>query len=876
MSTSKVTPMMEQYLSIKKDYQDTFLFYRLGDFYELFYEDAELGAQLLELTLTARNKQSDQPVPMCGVPYHSAEDYIEKLIEQGYKVAICEQMEPASSKGMVSREVVRVITPGTFIKQGEIQYAENNYLAAVLLADSYYYFAYVDISTGELKVTTLISDDQFIEECATLYIKELIVTQSLDSKVEESLMQYLPHLVISKWDIDRIDFSQGFSQDLTKAISENMQKKVIHLLGDYLYEMQKQVLNHIQPAKVYDVSRYLHIDYFSKRNLELETSLRSNHKEGSLLWVIDDTQTAMGRRLLKQWINRPLLDQQEILSRQHKVGDLLAHFFERMELIDTLKNIYDIERLASKVSLGTITPREFIRLKESLKYIPQLFTLCQSIASDEDMWKDILDALTPLPELVDLIHHYLLDHPAISLTEGGLIKRGVDPQLDQFHEAMTHGKEWILALEQKERELTGIKNLKIKYNKVFGYFIEVTKSYLSLVPEDRYVRKQTLSNAERYITEELKEKERLILTSESQAAQLEYDLFLSLKEQIVPFVQPLQAIAKAVAMLDVFQSFASVSEQYHYIAPQFNNNNRSVHLKDARHPVIEKVIGAHQYVPNDIIMDEDTSILLITGPNMAGKSTYMRQFALNVILAQMGCFVPCSSATLPIFDQIFTRIGASDDLMAGQSTFMVEMMEANQALTYATHKSLLLFDEIGRGTATYDGMALAQAMLIYLHDHVQAKTLFSTHYHELTQLEQTLPALKNIHVLVSEESGQLVFLHQFVPGAADKSYGIHVAALAGLPEEVLTMASSILEALEQQQINNKNTCNEFEGTFKENNTDSDAFVADERSSDAKDQENVDLYLEKISSLDLLNMTLIESMQTLLALQKEAKSFVKRG
>lgn len=790
------TPMMQQYMAIKKDYPDAFLFYRIGDFYELFYDDAIKGAQILELTLTSRSHNATDPIPMCGMPHHAVQNYVDILIEKGYKVAICEQMEdPRLAKGMVKREVIQLITPGTVTDSNVNEAKSNNYLTALTTDDTKLFgFAYTDLSTGELKTSHLDSLEAVINEVVNLRSKEIVVDQSIDERIQDSFKKL--NIMVSHQ--NKIEVKAELSY-LTQSLTEKLEKSTVETLLTYITVTQKRSLAHLQKAVAYEPSYYLRMDHYSKYNLELTRSIRSGKKQGTLLWLLDETRTAMGGRLLKQWLDRPLIQKKQIEDRQIKVAELLDHYFERSNLQDELVKVYDLERLAGRVAFGSVNGRDLIQLKTSLRQIPKI----QHVLSDLDdkVFGEMLAKLDPVDDIADLIERSIVDEPPISVTEGNVIKDGYNAQLDKYRDAMTNGKKWMAELEASERKATGIRNLKVGYNKVFGYYIEITKTNLGNVPEGRYERKQTLTNAERFITPALKEKESLILEAEDKSTTLEYELFTKIREQIKQVIDRLQKLAKQVATLDVLQSFVVVSENYHFIKPTLTKNH-SIDIVGGRHPVVEKVMGRQSYVPNDVKMADNVDILLITGPNMSGKSTYMRQLALTVVLAQMGCFVPAESATLPIFDQIFTRIGAADDLIAGQSTFMVEMQEANRAIQNATPQSLILFDEIGRGTATYDGMALAQAIIEFVHNHVHAKTLFSTHYHELTVLDQTLTKLKNVHVGAVEKDGDLVFLHKMEDGPADKSYGIHVAKLAGMPEELLGRADKILKRLE---IKNKDT-----------------------------------------------------------------------
>lgn len=796
---TKNTPMMEQYLAIKDQYKDAFLFYRLGDFYELFNEDAIKVSQLLELTLTSRNRNADDPIPMCGVPHHSAQGYIDTLVEQGYKVAICEQMEdPKQVKGMVKREVVQLITPGTLMEGKGIEAKANNFLTAVTQVKDKFGFAYVDLSTGELKTALLHDEEAVMNEATALQTKEIVLGSEIPEGLQKNLAERLG-LVFSRQETveDNAEFSF-----LTADITDELEKEATGKLLTYLSVTQKRSLGHIQKAEEYQPEHFLKLDYFSKTNLELTRSIRTGKKQGTLLWLLDETKTAMGGRLLKQWIDRPLIQKRQINARQAMVSSLLNAYFERMDLNESLTKVYDLERLAGRVAFGNVNGRDLIQLKTSLMQVPQIRQLLTGINQGE--WNDLLVDMEPMDDLVDLIEKAIKDEAPLQITEGNVIKDGYNEQLDQYREAMTNGKTWLAELEAREREATGIKTLKVGYNRVFGYYIEITKSNLANLEEGKYERKQTLTNAERFITPELKKLETLILEAEEKSVALEYNLFLEVRNEVKKAITRLQKLAKSLSATDVLQSFATVSERYQYVQPTMEVGTHNLQIKEGRHPVVEKVLGHQEYIPNSVHMSPDEMLLLITGPNMSGKSTYMRQLALTVIMAQMGCFVPAESAELPIFDQIFTRIGASDDLIAGQSTFMVEMMEANQALRHATPNSLILFDELGRGTATYDGMALAQAIIEYIHKNVKAKTLFSTHYHELTVLEESLPQLKNVHVGAVEQNGEVVFLHKLMDGPADKSYGIHVAKIAGMPTDLLSRAATILSALESDAPMQKN------------------------------------------------------------------------
>lgn len=861
------TPMMQQYQAIKDQYPDAFLFYRIGDFYELFYDDAIKGAQLLELTLTARNKNADDPIPMAGVPHHAAASYIDILVDQGYKVAICEQVEdPKLAVGMVKREVVQLVTPGTTmdIKAGAAK--SNNYLAAVLALPSGYAFAYTDLTTGELKVTTLPSRFAVQNELAALSSKEIVIDPAL-SEDDQAAFKQGDRLLSVQPDTGAQAEASYVAQDLADAD----QVAVVERLMQYLLITQKRGLAHIQKAVAYQPSAFLEMDQDARANLDILANSRTGKKADTLLWLLDETKTAMGGRLLKQWLERPLIDMVAINRRQQQVQALLDHFFERSELQERLTKVYDLERLAGRVAFGTVNGRDLIQLQTSLDQIPAVQDIL--LRFEDDSLTSLEKAIDPVSDIANLIRRAIEPEAPISVTEGNLILRGYNEKLDNYRDVMANSKQWLAELEASEREATGIHNLKIRYNKVFGYYIEVTKGQLANVPEGRYERKQTLTNAERFITPELKEKETLILEAEESATTLEYNLFQEIREQVKAQIERLQKLAAQIATLDVLQSFAVVAENQHYVRPVMHAGTHALDIKNGRHPVVEKVLGEQQYIPNDVVMDDNVDMLLITGPNMSGKSTYMRQLALIVVMAQIGSFVPADQADLPVFDQIFTRIGAADDLASGQSTFMVEMLEANAALSHATASSLILFDEIGRGTATYDGMALAQAIIEYLHDHVHAKTLFSTHYHELTGLETTLDKLQNVHVGAVEEHGNLVFLHKMLAGPADKSYGIHVAKLAGLPDDLLTRADSILSDLEGDQDATKPhvAAVQVEETQPEDiQVEEETGQLDLFEPEPVQQNKSNPVLKKLSQFDLLTATPMDAMNLIYHLQKQLK------
>lgn len=857
---AKHTPMMQQYLTMKENHPDAFLFFRLGDFYELFFEDAKEVAQLLELTLTSRNKKAEVEVPMCGVPHHSAQGYINQLVEMGYKVAVCEQVEdPKEAKGMVKREVVQVITPGTVMEGSAIEAKENTFVAAMVEQAHRYGLAYADLSTGELRVTFTDKESDLITEIETLAVKEVVKQENTLTELTDMLAKRFD-LTISE--VAKLHVHAEFDE-LKVDVPEGPLTKALDVLLHYLAQTQMRQLDHLQQAEVYEMDHFLVYGKEARRNLELTTSLRDGTKEGTLLWLLDETKTAMGGRMLKSWLDKPLIHVDGIQERHLLIDSLMHYFLERSDLIAVLKEVYDLERLAGRVAYGSVNARDLIQLKQSLQMIPHLREMLQ-LMNDEGVWDHVLAQLDPVVEVADLIERAIQEEPPLSVTEGEIINFGFDEQLDKYLSAMSNGKQWIADLQAQEREQTGIKNLKVGFNKVFGYYIEVTKSHIEKVDLDRYERKQTLANSERYITPELKEKESLILEAEEKSQALEYELFIQVREEVKGYIKRIQSLAKAVAKVDVLQSFAEVSETYNYVKPTYHTDSQDIVIESGRHPVVEKVMNDQSYVPNDIEMTNETDILLITGPNMSGKSTYMRQLALIVIMGQMGCFVPASHASLPLFDQIFTRIGAMDDLFGGQSTFMVEMNETNHAIQNATSRSLLLFDEIGRGTATYDGMALAEAIIEYVHNRIGAKTLFSTHYHELTELSTRLDKLENIHVGAVEERGSLVFLHKIKPGPGDKSYGVQVAQLAGLPEDLLDRASMILRDLEQTKgATISQTSDEAVTTVEESTEQLALFKAENTKSPAEQA-----VIEQLQAINLTETTPLDAFDTIRELVKQ--------
>ncbi len=854
MPRKATTPMMEQYYQIKEQYPDAFLFYRVGDFYELYEDDAVKGAQILELTLTHRSNKSENPIPMAGVPHMAVDSYVNTLVEKGYKVAICEQLEdPKKAKGMVKRGIIQLVTPGTKMAQGPDDSQESNYLTSVVEKAGGYGLAYSDLSTGEIFATHVKHYAEVVNELLSLRTREVVFAGNLSASDRESLQK--ANITVSE--PAELEGEHAEISYVQQKLTDSMEKAAVRQLVVYLLATQKRSLAHLQVAESFEIGQYLQMANTVQRNLELTQSATTSKKQGSLFWVLDKTTTAMGGRLLKQWLSRPLLSLDRINQRQQMVQALLDDYFTRENIVDSLKGVYDLERLSGRVAFGNVNPRELLQLAKSLEATkPIIQALAESGNPDLEKYGQGID---PQSELAESITNCLVDQPPISAKDGGIIRAGVSEDLDKYREAMNGGKKWLAQMEMEERQRTGIDNLKIGYNRVFGYFIQVSKGNVAKVPQDRYTRKQTLTNAERYITPELKEHENLILEAESRSTDLEYELFSQLREAVKAHIPALQELGRQLAALDVFVAFAQDAEEKNYCRPSFSSKNE-IAVKNGRHPVVEAVLPAGSYIPNNLVMDEDTSIYLITGPNMSGKSTYMRQLALIAIMAQIGSFVPADSAKLPIFDQVFTRIGAADDLYSGKSTFMVEMSEANEALQHASSRSLVLFDEIGRGTATYDGMALAGAIIKYLHDKVGAKTLFATHYHELTELDETLPHLKNIHVGATEENGKLIFLHKILPGPADQSYGIHVAKLAGLPRAVLREASSMLKRLEAEGAREINPSSQQLDLF------SPVEVVEENPLKAEQEE----LLDEISQVDLNEKTPLEVMQLVADWQQALK------
>ena len=785
---NKISPMMRQYMEIKKANEDKVIFFRLGDFYEMFFEDAINISRELELTLTGKNAGLDEKIPMCGIPHHAANIYIDKLVEKGYKIAIVEQMEdPAKAKGLVKRDIVRVVSKGTVIDDESLVYFENNYIGNIVDFNHSYGISYLDLSTGEIYATMIEhSNTQLVSEVVSKGIKEIIMKDNVDKAIL-SILKNQFKITVSVY--NNVEELSQYNY-VYEGVNDIRYIELVKHLLTYINDTQKRDLSHLQPLVIKENKNYLKMDIHTKRNLELTETLRLKQRNYSLIWLLDKTKTAMGSRLLKQMIENPLIDINEINRRYDVVETLLKEFILKDDLQKALFEVYDLERLSGRIAFGNANARDLLQLKTSLKVLPSIKEILTKINFDKN--------IETLDSLYELLERSVYENPPVTIKEGYLIKEGYNSSLDELKSLRSNGKDFVANFEREEREKTGIKTLKVGYNRVFGYYIEVSKGMTNLVKDEYgYERKQTLSNCERYISPILKEKEALILNAEEKIIEMEYDLFIEIRDKIKGYIPRIQKISKIISEIDVLQSFATVTEENNYIRPILNNDN-IVKIENDRHPVVEKVLNT-EYVANDIIMDENTNVLLITGPNMAGKSTYMRQMAITVIMAQIGCFVPASYATMPVFDAIFTRIGASDDLVSGESTFMVEMNEANRAIESATNHSLILFDELGRGTATFDGMALAQSIIEYIHNNIKAKTLFSTHYHELTDLDKTLKNLKNIHVSAIEENGNITFLHKIKNGSIDKSYGIHVAKLANLPDSLIKRADQILKIYENKE-----------------------------------------------------------------------------
>ena len=833
---NRVTPMMKQYLEIKEKNEDIIIFFRLGDFYEMFFEDAIKVSRELELTLTGKNAGLDERIPMCGIPHHAANIYIEKLVDLGYKIGICEQLEdPALAKGIVKRDIIQIISKGTIIDES-LNENENNYIGNILDFNHCYMVSFIDISTGEVNITMLEHDkSKLVSEIVSIGIKEIVTNDKLDLSITNMLKNQFKITISILNETDNLKEYEYIYNEL----EDIRYKETLKHLLTYINNTQKRNLSHLQKANIIENKNFLKMNIHTKRNLELCETLRLKQRNYSLLWLLDKTKTAMGSRMLKNMIENPLINKEEINRRYDTVDTLLKEFILKEDLSNLLFEVYDLERLSGRIAFGNCNARDLLQLKSSLKVLPGI----KEILSKINFYKNI----ETLDNLYELLENSIYENPPVTIKEGYIIKEGFNSELDELKDLRKGGKDFIAKFESEEKMRTGIKTLKVGYNKVFGYYIEVSKGMTNMVKDEYgYERKQTLSNCERYISPILKEKEALILNDEEKIIELEYNLFVEIRDEIKKYIPRIQEIAKVISEIDVMQSFATITEENNYVRPILTDD-KEIRIINNRHPVVEKVIES-EYVSNDIIMDKDTDILLITGPNMAGKSTYMRQLAITVIMAQAGCFVPATEATLPIFDAIYTRIGASDDLVSGESTFMVEMKEACSAVKGATSNSVVLFDELGRGTATFDGMALAQAIIEYISRNIKCKTLFSTHYHELTDLENTLDNLHNVHVSAKEENGEVIFLHKVEDGSIDKSYGIHVAKLASLPDSLIKRADEILKVYENKEKKRDVIVQEsliFEEPKKESEIE-----------------------RKLKELDIMNLTPMDALNTLYKLKGE--------
>ncbi len=881
---AELTPMMQQYMKTKEEYKDCILFYRLGDFYEMFFEDAKIVSRELELTLTGKNCGLEERAPMCGVPFHSVDGYLSRLVSRGYKVAVCEQMEdPAMAKGLVKREVIRVVTPGTNLNAQALDESRNNYIMSIVYVSDRFGISFADVTTGDYFMTEVDSTRKLTDEIYKFSPREIICNEALvmSGMDTEDLKE---RLGITMYSLENWYFDDELCR---KELLEHFGVKSLEGLGiadfgcgiiasgallRYLTETQKTSLSHMSRLQPYASGNFMIIDSSSRRNLELMETLREKQKRGSLLWVLDKTKTAMGARMLRSYVEQPLIEREEIERRLAAVEELNSQMITREELREYLSPIYDLERLIGRISYQTANPRDLIAFKTSLQMLPHLKTLLEELNSP--LLGEIQADLDGLEDLYELIDRSIQEEPPVSIREGNMIKDGYHKEVDKFRTAKTEGKSWLAEIESKERERTGIKNLKIKFNKVFGYYLEVTNSYKNLVPSD-YIRKQTLTNAERYITPELKELEDTILGAEEKLVALEYELFIGIRDQIAAQVLRIQKTAKAVARLDVFTNLAFVAEKNHYVRPKINSGGK-IDIRNGRHPVVEQMTAGNMFISNDTYLDSGSNrISIITGPNMAGKSTYMRQTALIVLMAQVGSFVPAESADIGIVDRIFTRVGASDDLASGQSTFMVEMNEVSNILRNATADSLLILDEIGRGTSTFDGLSIAWAVIEHIADRrlLGAKTLFATHYHELTELEGTMEGVNNYCIAVKEKGDDIVFLRKIVRGGADRSYGIQVAKLAGVPDSVIARAKELAEELSMADISVKAKHIAEEGRTRAR------LKQKPKKYDEVDLEQISLFdtvkdddvVKELQELDISNMTPMEAMNTLYRLQNRLKN-----
>ena len=870
---NKLTPMMKQYFEVKDKYPDCILFFRLGDFYEMFFEDAIVASKILEIALTGKSCGLDKKAPMCGVPFHSANSYISKLVEAGYKVAIGEQLEdPSSVKGIVKRDVIQVVTPGTVLEGSLLENKKNNYLLSLYKDNDNIGLTYVDISTGEVNATYLTSD-KIVEEIAKIHPSEIIINDlsfipSLQNIItlnniyinENFKESYLDTNILRKY------FTDNYLKSL-KFDDKNLINLSLSMLLNYIYSTQKQVTSNINNINIYNSNEYMVLDMFTRNNLELTQTIRGNKKKGSLLHVLDKTSTAMGGRLMRKYVEEPLINKSKIDERLSVIQELKDDFILREDLIDILKNIYDIERICGKVAFEKVTPKEMIHLKNSIEKLPSLKNIINS--SNANILKKYIKNLDNLEDIFSLIEKAILEEPSLTIKDGNIIKSDFNNELKELRDISQNGAFLIKEIENREREKIGVKSLKIGFNKVFGYYIEISKAWLDNIDLDSsYIRKQTLSNSERFITPELKEIEDKILNAQDKIKLLEYDIFVNIRNEIYSNINRIQSTCKIIANIDVFVSFATVAYINNYVKPNINENNK-LDIKNGRHPVVECIVGEENFVANDTYLNTDENIInIITGPNMAGKSTYMRQTSIIALMAHIGSFVPAEYADIPIIDRIFTRVGASDDLSQGQSTFMVEMSEVSLILKNATDKSLVILDEIGRGTSTYDGISLAWSIVEYIQKNIKCKTLFATHYHELTDLENKFKDIKNYSIAVKEDSEGIVFLRKIIPQGADKSYGIYVAQLAKLPDEVINRSKEILKDLEKNHIDNAIFINESsEFNYERIISENEKISSNQISFDTIDTISLN---DEILNLDILNMTPLDAINTLYSLQIKAK------
>jgi DNA mismatch repair protein MutS len=882
-----LTPMMIQYFEIKDTCPDCILFFRLGDFYEMFFTDAQVASKELELVLTGRDCGLEKRAPMCGIPYHAANTYIGRLIAKGYKVAICEQVEdPALAKGIVKRGIVKIITPGTYTDSNFLEDSKNNYIMSLYIdkESSFCGMCFCDVSTGEFSCTdTKPSLVTILDEISKFNPKEIIVSENISEEILKSIKErfnvsyssYKNEFFIMADDTLMKNQFNNFSE---VSLSQTLLSSVFGLLS-YIIDTQRNSLSHIDTIEYYSILDYVSLDANSRRNLELTETLRDKTKKGSLLWVIDKTNTAMGARRLRKWLEQPLVSKSSIEERLEGVEELKSNISCHEDLKDVLTDIYDIERLVGKISSKNVNAKELISLKYSIEKIPKIKAILSKLNSK--LMEKVYLELDDLDDIYNILNKAINENPPISIKEGNIIKEGFNNEIDELRLAKAHGKEWIATLENDEKTITGIKSLKVGYNRVFGYYIEITKSNIASIPEGRYIRKQTLSNAERYITPELKDMEEKILGAEEKLVSIEYDVFTGIREEIENHIERMKSTAKLISEIDCLSSLSTIAIENNYNKPKINTKG-IFNIKGGRHPVVEKMLPTNTFIENDTFMDtKDDQLLLITGPNMAGKSTYMRQVALITIMAQIGSFVPCNSANISICDKIFTRIGASDDLAGGKSTFMVEMWEVSNILENATNKSLVLLDEVGRGTSTYDGLSIAWSVIEYMckNSSLRSKTLFATHYHELTKLEGIIKGVKNYSVDVRKIENEIVFLRKIIPGGADESYGIEVAKLAGLPKAVISRANEILEALEDFNNTTELDLIYNKVSYNKSTPEKEVAITYAAKSNKVEDEIIqinftdiekDNMLKEIKNIDILNLTPIDGFNKLYDLVKRAK------